>query len=277
MTRLGGVVRLGIAAASVTGLAAATAPLAAAGDQPLTPEALSARGAGARIAASPGPAYTDQAVAHTPGGMVAPGVNAPQAQTWDTGFSGAGEPNVGIATDSMSSAGYDVFADAFTSVAKSGDAGATWTDVTPTLPGGAPAHPTSLDPYLRVDASTNRLFKVDLVSTCELFSYSDDRGTSWTNYTTACNLSDHETIAAGPPVTSPTVGYPDIVYDCSQSGGYNGASTASICDKSLDGGVTFVATGTPAFNDPSPYGFGPGSGDSGIPGHCLGDIGPIFV
>jgi hypothetical protein len=67
------------------------------------------------------------------------------------------------------------------------------------------------------------------------------------------------------------------VYNCSQTVGYNGYSFASGCDKSLDGGKTFVPTGTFAFADPSPYGFGEGSGDSGIPGHCIGDVGAIHA
>jgi hypothetical protein len=46
---------------------------------------------------------------------------------------------------------------------------------------------------------------------------------------------------AGPPVDSPTIGYPNVIYYC-----FNDLATSS-CTKSLDGGVTFVSTGEPAF------------------------------
>ena len=50
-----------------------------------------------------------------------------------------------------------------------------------------------------------------------------DRGTTWTSAPAACNQSDHESLSAGPPVSGlPTVGYPNILYNCSQTAGYNG-------------------------------------------------------
>ena len=188
-----------------------------------------------------------------------------RAELVRTGFSGAGEPNVGIAKDGT------IYSTVMGGVVRSTSNGKTWADVTP------PGHVATLDPFLYVDKGTSRVFKSDLAGTCQLLSYSDDRGDSWTTLPAACNLSDHQSITAGPPVSSPTVGYPNVVYNCSQTVGYNGYSFASGCDRSVDGGLTFVPTGTFAFADPSPYGFGPDSGDSGIPGHCIGDIGAIFA
>jgi hypothetical protein len=188
-----------------------------------------------------------------------------RAQLVRTGFTGAGEPNIGIAKDGT------IYGTVMPGVVRSTNNGKTWTDVTP------PGHEATLDPFLYVDKATGRVFKSDLAGTCQLLSYSDDRGDTWTSLPAACNLSDHQSITAGPPVTSPTVGYPNVVYNCSQTVGYNGYSFASGCDRSLDGGRTFVPTGTFAFADPAPNTPAPDSGDSGIPGHCIGDVGAIFA
>jgi hypothetical protein len=189
----------------------------------------------------------------------------PHVQLVRTGFAGAGEPNIGIAKDGT------IYGTVMGGVVRSTDKGRKWTDVTP------PGHVATLDPFLYLDKVTSRVYKSDLAGTCQLLSYSDDRGDSWSSLPAACNLSDHQSITAAPPVVSTTVGYPHVVYNCSQTVGYNGYSFASGCDRSLDGGRTFVPTGTFAFADPSPYGTDANGGDSGIPGHCLGDVGPIHA
>jgi hypothetical protein len=191
--------------------------------------------------------------------------SGPRAQLVRTGFSGAGEPNIGIAKDGT------IYSTVMDGVVRSVNNGKTWTDITP------PGHVATLDPFLYLDKATSRVYKSDLSGTCQLLSFSDDRGVSWTSLPAACNLSDHQSITAGPPVSSPTVGYPNVVYNCSQTVGYNGYSFASGCDRSLDGGQTFVPTGSFAFADPSPYGTAADGGDSGIPGHCIGDVGPIHA
>ena len=221
-------------------------------------------GASTKVFAA-GPISTTQSVAHHPGAVLAEGVTGPALELLGTGFNNAAEPTIGITRDGT------VFADVMTKIVSSRDQGRTWKDVTPAN------RPVTLDPYLYVDPVTSRVFKSDLLGTCQQFSYSDDAGSTWTTVPAGCNLSDHQTIAAGPPVVSETIGYPNVLYNCSQSLGYNGYSTASVCDKSLDGGATWIPTGTPAFNDPSPYGVGPGSGDGGFPVHCNGDIGHVFV
>jgi len=193
----------------------------------------------------------------------APGEAArtPRLELLRTGFTGAGEPNIGVARDGT------VYSTVMHKVVRSTDRGRRWTEITPA------GHVATLDPFLHVDKRTGRVYKSDLAGTCQVLSWSDDKGTTWDVSAAACNLSDHQSITTGPPVLSSTVGYPYVVYNCSQTLGYNGWSAGSGCDKSLDGGRTWVPTGTLAFHDP-----GPGlSGDAGIPGHCIGDIGAIHA
>ena len=194
--------------------------------------------------------------------------NAGKAPTVDlvrTGFKSAGEPTLGIAKDGT------IWSDVRQDVVRSTDGGRTWSRI------ALPGHATTLDPYVYVDRSTGRTWKSDLAGTCQVLSWTDDRGETWTHAPAACNQSDHQTIAAGPPTSVPTNGYPNVLYNCSQTVGYNGYSTATGCARSNDGGLTWVPTGSFAFADPSPYGIGPESGDAGVPGHCNGDNGPIAV
>jgi hypothetical protein len=188
------------------------------------------------------------------------GAAGPRAELIRTGVASSGEPNIGIARDGT------IYSTAMSKTVRSTDKGRHFTDITP------PGHLTTLDPFLYVDKVTGRVYKSDLSGTCQLLSWSDDRGASWTAAPAACNLSDHQSITTAPPVNSPTVRYPHVVYNCSQTVGYNGYSAASGCDKSLDGGISWTPTGSYAFSDP-----GSASGDSGVPYHCLGDVGAIHA
>ena len=150
-------------------------------------------------------------------------------------------------------------------VVVSRDGGRSWDEVTPQLPG------LTQDPILYIDPGTGRVFTADL-NRCITVSHSDDVGESWTS-AEACGLSDHQSIAAGPPVTSPTIGYPNVVYLCAVAGGIGTYSTGSSCLKSLDGGVTWVRTGAPPYTaDPRHE-----QGNFGIPGLCGGTTGHAFV
>jgi hypothetical protein len=77
-------------------------------------------------------------------------------------------------------------------------------------------------------------------------------------------------VFTGPPVSSPTIGYPNIVYLCAIDGGaLADASTATSCLKSLDGGIAWVRTGAPAYtSDPRQE-----DGNRGIRGFCDGGTG----
>ena len=125
-------------------------------------------------------------------------------------------------------------------VVVSRDDGRSWDDVTPTL------HTHSQDPFLYVDDDTGRVFTADLTFPCTTVSHSDDVGKSWVT-SEACMLADHQNVFAGPPVSSPTVGYPNVVYLCAIDLGASTAPAETSCLKSLDGGVAWVRTGEPAY------------------------------
>ncbi|MHB8585075.1 MAG: sialidase family protein [Thermoplasmatota archaeon] len=163
-------------------------------------------------------------------------------------------------------------------VARSADGGRTWSIVGPTL-GSEPSHPTTFDPYFYLDPATGRIFADDDVTTnCAQISFSDDLGATWTNSVTGCTTLDHQTIFAGKPVSSMTIGYPRVVYRCSYEASGDGVGLTSSCLKSLDGGLAWIPTGAPTF--------GPalGAGNVGMPtcdpalGHgAAGPDGTIYL
>ncbi|HEX9816476.1 MAG TPA: sialidase family protein [Candidatus Thermoplasmatota archaeon] len=147
-------------------------------------------------------------------------------------------------------------------LAQSLDQGASWNRIQPRA-GPANWHSTTLDPFLYIDPTTNRIFLDDLVGPCSFFSFSDDEGRTWTNSAAGCVAADHQSIAAGPPVTSRPTGYPNIVYRCAINYGAIQQSHGSNCQKSLDGGFTWQPPGGPS------YLFGP-DGEPYQPGECDG-------
>jgi hypothetical protein len=124
-------------------------------------------------------------------------------------------------------------------VLASSDQGKTWKDVSPGASGVSP-HAVSLDPYLYVDSTpdSQRIFDIDLNLACAELSFSDDKGATWITNPIACGepVNDHQTLFTGPPVTSPTVLYPKVVYYC-----FNHPAVTK-CNKSLNGGISFVTT-----------------------------------
>jgi len=157
-------------------------------------------------------------------------------------------------------------------IARSDDNGTTWRLLAPSA-AGAPTHPTTLDPTFYLDPATGRLFADDLEPNCSLLSWSDDEGATWTSSLVGCGMMDHQTLFAGKPVSSPTVGYPNVLYYCAyDAGGLTLAGSSAGCQKSLDGGLTWIFTGAPAFPPAT------GQGNYGLPvcnaglGH--GTVGP---
>lgn len=196
------------------------------------------------------------AVAHHPGAVPVedPDGPVPVPCLSKTGFHSR-EPTIGIAADgtlfhypAMTGGNFQP-----TGVAISSDEGRTWELSLPTVAGQS-THPVSFDPYLYLDPRTDRVFTNDIVvpPNCKTLSWSDDHGDSWSHGTSACTQTDHQTIFAGPPVSSSTMDYPTVVYECAINAvALAGASTMTTCHKSLDGGRTWIPTGEPAFMTPT--------------------------
>lgn len=167
----------------------------------------------------------------------------------------AAEPTVGIDKDGvafMAAGAFDALPEnpvtnlARTEIKRSTDGGKSWesvqigasTDLT-TVP------PTTLDPYVYVDEDTGRVFNPELYLGCTYLQFSDDKGETWTQSPAACGqpVNDHQTLVTGPPPEGEqSLGiYPNYVYYC-----FNRVADAS-CGRSLDGGLTFLPAGEPAF------------------------------
>jgi hypothetical protein len=188
----------------------------------------------------------------------------------------AGEPTMGVDHDGDA---FIAAADAisFTAtvprvdVLRSSDGGSEWDVVSPAL-AGQNLHASTGDPYVYVDAyqDQSRVFTVDLQGyVCSLLSFSDDDGKSWTTNPFGCGrpYGDHQTLFSAPPVSSATVGYPNLIYYCYQD------VVSSSCSKSLDGGVSFVPTGTLSFP-----GFEGTQFCGGLHGHGFGaEDGSIYI
>jgi hypothetical protein len=117
---------------------------------------------------------------------------------------------------------------------RSDDGGLTWQNVAqPPF-----TSPTTLDPYLWVDQTTDRVFVDHLYLACSYLSYSDDYGATWVANPVACGLAgnDHQKMTTGPyraPLAA-TPAYPNVVYYA-----YNGLAAGSRVSMSFDGGLTF--------------------------------------
>jgi len=163
-----------------------------------------------------------------------------------------------------------------TKIRRSLSEGRTWEDQTP-----QPDLPFTLDPYVYVEEDSGRIFNLDLFVASAFLQFSDDGGKS--TYTTnplgsglTDVVNDHQTIYAGPVPAKAPVGmtttdpkFPEILYYC-----YNQIES-SRCSRSLDGGVTFATTGTPAYP-----GVNPATGEfcGGLHGHVHTDpMGRVFL
>lgn len=182
----------------------------------------------------------------------------PKARLFRTGYD-AWEPTMGVTKNGVF---FNALGENGSLVVRSTDQGKTWKTV-------HNEHVFTADPYMFVDQDTNRVFNNDYVPPCHLVSYSDDDGGSWTMGAPAgCyDNADHQTLFAGPAPEGgmEPSGYKNVVYLCAIGGGISAASTVSACSKSLDGGMTFIPTGAPAFYDDPTQ-----TGDFGIPGLCNG-------
>lgn len=162
------------------------------------------------------------------------------------------EPAIGVTSDGTVLIGPGQESFSTTSpvgVLRTRDQGATWELIYPDLE-GVPTHQTTLDPYLYTDQQTDRTWAEDLSPAVNVAinSWTDNGGDSWTTGYAGGFQFDHVTVFTGPPVSGPTLGYPNVVYRCSISGGaLAGASALIVCQRSRDGGLTWLPHGEPAY------------------------------
>jgi hypothetical protein len=146
------------------------------------------------------------------------------------------------------------------------DHGKSFKDVGPKGANGAP-HPISNDQIVHVDRDTGRVFMDDILPlSCGTLSFSDDKGASWLTNPYSCgnsNVNDHQTIGTAKPRTLPTVGYPNVVYRCTNNGAFSG------CARSLTGGLSFL---------PQTYPYEPGYECGGLTSHVQsGPDGTVYL
>lgn len=127
------------------------------------------------------------------------------------------------------------------------DNGQTFKDVGPKLPTGDGRHVNTNDPIVYVDPETDRVIDDDILPlSCGTMSWSDDKGANWMTNPYACgnsNVNDHQTVAASKPRGHPTVGYPKVIYRCTNNGAESG------CAMSFTGGLSFTPQ-VPVFINP---------------------------
>jgi hypothetical protein len=198
-----------------------------------------------------------RAVAHHAGGIRVTDkgavAQAPDGRFFRLGINGW-EPSLGV--DSKGRIFYQARnADLRPQVMRSTNEGHTWKKVSPMI-AGAPAQPLSLDPLLYLDKDTDRVFTNNIPPdiTCQPVSFTDDAGETWTT-SGVCGHFDHQNIFTGPAPEGgdQPSGYPNVVYYCAINlVMLSGTSTATTCGRSLDGGMTWLPTGEPAYITPIP-------------------------
>ena len=131
---------------------------------------------------------------------------------------------------------------------------------------------SGLDPIGFVDHETGRVFGLQLAAGSSNAAFSDDDGSTWTNFAAGGPPAgpDHETLGGGPynetavPPPPPHPLYKNATYYCSQN-----IAGGAECSRSDDGGVTF-GPGIDIFDPTECYG--------GIHGHVkVGPDGTVYV
>lgn len=217
------------------------------------PNATAGSGNTSKETGDPPNGSTDRGLAYRPGGPLLAETNVPGSLPEPSNHGLGREaaiPRLEVAEDGTLFFGATRFRDLpatnFTrpelDILRSEDDGKTWTDVSLHLADDANEPPFTVDPGLELDGATGRLFALNLApSFCSHLAWSDDAGGSWSRNPNACLAppQDRPFVTTGPPRTSETVGYPNVVYVC-----YNQFADTH-CMRSLDGGRTFHPAGTP--------------------------------
>jgi hypothetical protein len=123
------------------------------------------------------------------------------------------------------------------------DHGVTWDFSVPAFPDGK-GHGRP-QPYMYRDSATDRVFFSTAATGGHDLTYSDDAGKTWSYVKVANDSIDWLKIYAGPPVSSTTEGYPNIVYLSAPSPTSTPIGTLlpdhQTMYKSLDGGATYTS------------------------------------
>lgn len=151
-----------------------------------------------------------------------------------------------------------------TEVRRSTDGGLTWENVSPQIP--TTEHelpPTNADPYVFVDQDTDRVFNPEAAGACLYMNFSDDHGETWLTNPVVCGgvNVDHQSFEAGPfppAFEALETVYPNVLWYCSNH------VAQSQCSKSLDGGVVWLPSATPAYTG---YDSAAGGLCGGLAGH----------
>ncbi|MFN2545754.1 MAG: sialidase family protein [Actinomycetota bacterium] len=163
------------------------------------------------------------------------------------------EPTIGVAPDGTAYYGSGslvvdtstAWGGALTNTLRSTDGGLTWTSVQQKVPVvGQGIPPANADPMIYVDPATGRVFNLDLTGACNWLNYSDDKGATWISNPLACGdvPVDHQSIVAAKPRAPLVAGplYQNFLYYCTNR------VVTTACARSIDGGITWQASGEPA-------------------------------
>jgi hypothetical protein len=149
--------------------------------------------------------------------------------------------------------------------ARTTDLGRTWSFVLPISsnlalapnPLGKPGYPAwdQIDDKFYLDRHTGRLFWTDPDLPSEVVLWTDDDGLSWGYSVLPVGFGGEWTqVTTARPRISKTSGYPEIVYAC---GEYDSLARdiatlleGDLCQKSLDGGQTWIFLGQGTFGSP---------------------------
>ena len=161
----------------------------------------------------------------------------------DIGFTGA-EPNIGVtSTGSVFVSGFEANPDdplgvqLVPTVLRSGDGGATWQKTENPLNA-----PTTLDPLLWVDPTTDIVYSSQLNLACAWLSQSADDGATWTVSPASCGLpgADHHKFATGPyAAASPFAALSNNPLATRHATFCYNKIGGTFCSVSVDGGLRF--------------------------------------